>query len=66
MGYILCEKDNGIILKNITIKDIGDSINLLNESITFNNQHTYPPNIYLTCDLVFFVISIGQDHSSPH
>ena len=38
MGYILCKKDNGIILKNIIIKDIGDSINLLNESMEFNNQ----------------------------
>ena len=38
MGYILCKKDNGIILKNTTIKDIGDSNKLLNESITYNNQ----------------------------
>ena len=31
MGYILCKKDNGIILKNTIIKDLGDSINSLNE-----------------------------------
>ena len=30
VGYILCKKDNGIILKIIIIKDLGDSINLLN------------------------------------
>ena len=39
VGYILFKKDYGIILKNTIIKDIGDSINLLNESITLNNQH---------------------------
>ena len=37
-GYILCKKNNGIILKNTIIIDIGDFINLLNESMTFNNQ----------------------------
>ena len=37
-GYILCKTDNGIVLKNRIIKDIGDSINLLNESMEFNNQ----------------------------
>ena len=30
VGYILCKKDNGIILNNTTIKDPGDSINSLN------------------------------------
>ena len=45
MGYILCEKGNGIILKNIIIKDFGDSINLLNESMLFNNQYLSPSNI---------------------
>ena len=38
MDYILCKKDNGIILKNVIIKDIGDSINSLNESMSFNNK----------------------------
>ena len=37
MGYILYKKDHGIILKNTIIKDLGDSINLLNESMVFNN-----------------------------
>ena len=33
MGYILCKKDIGIILKNIITKYFGDSINSLNESM---------------------------------
>ena len=35
VGYILSKKDNGIILKNTIFKDLGDSTNLLNESILF-------------------------------
>ena len=42
MGYILCKKDNGIILKNTIIKYFGDSINSLNESMSFNNQQLSP------------------------
>ena len=38
IGYILCKKDNGLILKNKIIKDLVDSINLLNESMSFKNQ----------------------------
>ena len=38
VGYILCKKDNGIILNNTIIKDLGDSMNSLNEEMTFNNQ----------------------------
>ena len=53
VGCILCKKDNGITLKKTITKDLGDSINLLNESMTFNNQHLSPFNIYLTDDLVF-------------
>ena len=47
MGYILCNKDNGIILKNTIIKDLGDSINSLNESMSFNNQQLSSSNIYM-------------------
>ena len=36
VGYIRCRKDNSIIQKNTTIKDLGYSINLLHESMTFN------------------------------
>ena len=35
VGYILCKKDNGIILKNTIIKDLGDSINSLKEEMSF-------------------------------
>ena len=66
VGYILCKKDNGIILKNTIIKDLGDSINLLNESMSFNNQWLCPFNIYVTGDLIFLVILLEKEHSSPH
>ena len=65
VGYILCKKDNGLILKNTIIKDLGDSINLSNESIPFNNQQLFPPNIYVTGDLAFLAILLGKEHSSP-
>ena len=66
VGYILCKKDNGLILKNTIIKELGDSIKLLNESISFNNQQLSPSNIYVTGDLAFLVILLGKEHSSPH
>ena len=66
VDFILCKKDNSIVLKNIIIKDIGDSINLLNESMSFNNQQLSPSNIYVTGDLAFLVVLLGKEHSSPH
>ena len=66
VGYILCKKDNGIILKNIIIKYFGNSINVLNESMLFNNQQLFSSNIYVTGDLAFLVILLGKEHSSPH
>ena len=60
VGYIICKKDNGLILKNTIIKDLGDSINLLNESMLFNNQQLSPCNIYVTSDLAFLVILLGK------
>ena len=53
VGYILYKKYNGIIFKNTIIKNLGDSINFLNESMIFNNQHISPSNIYVTVDLSF-------------
>ena len=64
-GYILCKKDNGLIFKNTIVKDLGDSLNLLNESMSFNNQQLSPSNIYVTGDLAFLVILLGKEHSSP-
>ena len=66
VGYILCKTNNGTILKNTTMKNVRDSINLLNESMSFNNQHLSPYNIYLICHLEFLVILLGKEHSSPH
>ena len=67
VGYILYKKYNDIILKDTTIKDLGDSANLLIKSKIFNNQHIYiyPSNIYVTGDLTFLVILLGKGHSSP-
>ena len=63
VGYILYKKNNGIILKNTIIKDLGDSISSLNESKSFNNhQLLYLSNIYVTDDLVFLVILLGKEH----
>ena len=59
VGYVLCKKDNGIILKK------RDSVNLLNESMTFNNQHLSPSNIYVTGDIACLVILLGKEYSSP-
>ena len=66
VGYILCKKDNGLILENTIIKDLGDSINLLNKSMLFNNQQLSPSNIYVTGDLVCFVILLRKERASPH
>ena len=58
--------DNDGTLKNAIIKDLGDSINLLYESMTYNNQNLSPFNIYATGDLVFLVILLGKGHTSPY
>ena len=49
IGWILYKKNNGVTLKDAIIKDFGDSNDLLTESMIFNNQHIFPPNIYVTC-----------------
>ena len=66
MSCILCKNDNDVILKNTIIKDLGDSINLLNESIRFNNQYLSQSKTYITDDLEFLVILLGKKYSSPH
>ena len=66
MRYILYKKDNGVIMRNTLINHLGDSINLVKESILFNNQHTSPLNIHVTGGLAFLVILLGKEHSSPH
>ena len=40
-------------IENTIIKDLGDSINSLNEEMTFNNQQLSSSNIYVTGDLEF-------------
>ena len=62
----LCKKDTEITLENTIIKDLEDSINLLNKSMTFNNQHLFPSNIYVTGNLVFLVMMLGKEHASLH
>ena len=60
VGYILYKKHHGIILKNTIIKDLGDSIKLLNKSMTFNNQQLSSSNMLVTGDFVFLVILLGK------
>ena len=60
VGYILYKKDNGIILKNKRIKEIGKSINLLNKSMIFNNQYIFLSNLYITGDLSLLAILLGK------
>ena len=55
VGCILWKKDNGIILKRAIIKDLGDSNNLLKESMIFNNQHISLADMYVTGDLTFLL-----------
>ena len=66
VGCILYKKDNGIILKNARIKDLCDSISSLKESMSINNQQLSSSNIYVTGDIVFLVILLGKEYSSPH
>ena len=66
MGCILYKNDNDITLKDTIIKDLGDLIYLLNESMSFNNQQLSPSNIYVPIDLAFIVILLGKEHSSPY
>ena len=66
IGYTLCKKDHGLVLKNTTIKDLGNSINLLNESMLCNNQQLSPSNIYVTGDLTCLSILLGKEYSSPY
>ena len=61
MDYILYKKDNGIVLKYTIIKDLGDCINLSNESMTINNQYLSSSNIYIVGDLAFLVILLGKE-----
>ena len=55
IGYILCKKDNGIILKNTIIN-----------TMIFNNQHVSPSNIYITCDPNVLVLFPYKEYLSPH
>ena len=66
VGYILCKKDNGTILKNTIIKDLGDLIKSLKEEISFNNQQLSSSNICVAGDLAYLVILLGKEHSSTH
>ena len=46
VDYILCKKNNGIILNNTIIKDLGDSINLFNgQCHLITNNYLYPTYI---------------------
>ena len=53
-------------MKYTTIKELGDSIKLFNESMSFNNQQLSPSNIYASGDLELLNILLGKENSSPH
>ena len=61
MDYILCKKDNGIILKNPIMKDLEDSISSLNESMSFSNKQLSLSNIYVTGDLALLVLLLEKN-----
>ena len=66
MCVVYCARRKSIILKKSIIKYLRDSINLLNETMTFNDQHLFSCNIYVIGDLAFFVVMLGKEHSSSH
>ena len=63
--YILCKKDNGLMLKNTVIEKINDSFKLMLVSMTFNNKRLHITNIYITDDRVFLEIILGKEHVFP-
>ena len=60
MYFIQQQKDNGIILKNAIIKNIGDYVTLFKNSILFNNAHISLSNTYVTGDIAFLVKLLGE------
>lgn len=60
MYFIQQQKDNGIILKNAIIKNLGDYVTLFKNSIIFNNAHISQSNTYVTGDIAFLVKFLGE------
>ena len=65
-AYILCNKYNGDILKNTIIDKLQESFKLMLEPIKIDNRQVSIDNIlYITGDLVCFIILLGKDFTSP-
>ena len=65
VAYILCKKDNVDILKNTIIGKLQDSFKLILETISIDNHQLSIDNLYVTGDLAFLVILLGEEFSSP-
>ena len=63
--YITCKKHNGDILQNTIIDKLQGSFVLMLEHMTLDNQQVSISNIYITGDLVFFVIILDKELFSP-
>lgn len=64
VDYILCKKVNATILKNTMMIKLSKPFKIINYLISFNNQPIPIPNIYVTDDLTFLAILMGNEHSS--
>ena len=58
------KKDNGDILENTLIEKLQVSFVLMLDSITIDNHQVSIDNLYVTGDLAFLVILIGNEFSS--
>ena len=65
VAYILCKIDNGEILKNTIINKLQYLFKLMLKTILIDNHQVYIDNLYDTGDLVFLVILLGKEFSSP-
>ena len=65
VAYILCKKDNGDILKNKIIDKLQDSFKLMLDPIKIDIHQVSIAKIYITGDLIFLVILLAEEFSSP-
>ena len=65
VAYILCQKDNGKILKNTILNKLQDSFKLMLKTILIDNHQVSIDKLYVTGDLAFLVILLDKEFSSP-
>ena len=59
------QKNSGDILKNVIIYKVQKSFMLMLELIRFDNHQVYIKNIYLNGYVIFFVIVLCKEFTSP-